>query len=309
MVGGLLTGGALPGFLIGIAAASIQHGNLLQGGIAGAFLGGAGGGALGGLVAFAPNSVQRVIVQAGQAVLSVAAIVIGAMLIASGIGAPAGGWLIAQGVLTIASGCLSLGSQGAGLAGDYQLSKSLGYAAMGTAVAAIGCGFVEELGSKSSGDAGVKIEETYTDNTPSQPTTTHGYEEFKQHYEKVVAEGKQIQATIIRAEGDPDGPMMLGKKQFLYTSSSDDSPGVQSGLKTFGQMKGTFQKAFAPNAKIQLEFCMSARSMQAGQSIAADFKNALPGANVYGYPAYTYGVQIGSFRKTLTWWRQIEVKP
>jgi len=88
-----------------------------------------------------------------MAVLSVAAIVIGAVLIASGIGAPAGGWLIAEGVCTIASGCLSLGSQGAGLAGDYQLSETLGYAAIGTAVAAIGCGamYGYEMGQIAKG--------------------------------------------------------------------------------------------------------------------------------------------------------------
>ena len=304
MVGGLLTGGALAGLLIGIAAASIQHGNLLQGGIAGAFLGGVGAGALGGLAAFAPNSVQRIIAQVGMAVLSVAAIVVGAMLIPG-----AGPWMVAEGVFAIASGCLSLGSQAAGLAGDYRLSESLGYAALGCGVAAMACGSVEELGVKSAGDGQVQIEETYTDNSPSQTTTTHSQQEFEQHYKDVVAQGKQIQGTVLRYHSDVgDGSMITGEGEFLHTSSYDDTPGAQAGLtKTFGQMKATFQQAFAPNAKIQLESCMSARSMQVGQSIGADFKNALPGAKVYGYPAYTYGVQIGSFRRTLTWWRQIEV--
>ena len=182
VVGGLLTGGALAGLLMGAAVAGLQHGNILQGALAGAFLGGVGAGALGGMVAFAPNSVQRVIVQAGQAVLSVAAIVIGAVLIASGIGAPAGGWLIASGVFSIASGCLSLGSQAAGLAGDYRLSESLGYAAMGCGVASMVCGGVYsyEAGQMANGSTGefeqantVEAASAPIEKDPSDPVVTN----------------------------------------------------------------------------------------------------------------------------------------
>ena len=136
ILGALLTTGAV-GAAIGAGLAAARGANLTQGAFAGLFVGGWAG--------LAPDNVQKIIIQVGQAALSVAAIVVGAMLIASGVGAPAGGWLIAQGVLTIASGGLSLASQGAGSAGDPRLSQTLGYAALAAGAAAMVVGIAHAV--------------------------------------------------------------------------------------------------------------------------------------------------------------------
>ncbi len=180
----LLTTAGVVGAAIGAGLSAARGGSALQGAYAGLFVGGWAG--------LAPDNVQQIIIQAGQAVLSIVAIVVG---------------VITANPLAVTAGVLSLGSQAAGLAGDEQLSAALGYTALVFAVAQLGLSvadFVHNANVESSASSTDQVT-TLSGETNSASAKTKPVVELPDtSIDKPIGTGK-ADAAIVFGSADKQG--------------------------------------------------------------------------------------------------------